>query len=538
MNFTFSELTLTENLQSTILLTGKPISYYKWKVEFVNGNSYFIGANNCPIRDGDFSRGIYGMGNASINFVFFDNVIESQERVRIYYKGVKKYEGFIDGEPDKSGGKITVNPNKNKMINALYNKDFTSTTVTHLEIIEDLLNSLSAQTGILYNETFIDLSSTEVISPNYDYAKANTVLKEIEEQQDNRYSGYDEDNFYYIRAYSTNTDYYIYFNDFPPYSKLESKIDDRKVKITRAQVYQKSTILNENIRLGQVGYDSTSDFPPLNIEQYTGIKEDKITVPIGLNTTQALDYAYKQIIANTDRPLNLKVKNYNLNYNSNFKEGDKLKIYDSSKLQWRTIIDCETTSYWSGGELSTDSKLDTYSLLFGGSTSSIYYSYQNLQRWHKLYKIGFWLKSDIVGNHVDFSVSNCISGYSKGHYSIGYYSIGENIKSICQFDTAYTFNISIELANTWKFYSFPIDLNDFRYIFFKTSDTSAIIKIDNISLFQYYQNSYDANVIEIDYTIGSDLIDFTLGRFEENLNDDFFKLKNQVDKLQESIQEL
>jgi hypothetical protein len=106
MIYSFSEQTLSETLQSTEFFIEKPISYFNWKVEFVNGNSYFIGSDNCPIIEGDFSRGIYGMGNASLNFAFLDNVIESQERIRIYYKGVKKYEGFINGEPDKSGGKM------------------------------------------------------------------------------------------------------------------------------------------------------------------------------------------------------------------------------------------------------------------------------------------------------------------------------------------------------------------------------------------------------------------------------------------------
>jgi hypothetical protein len=404
-------------------------------------------------------------------------------------------------------------------------------------LIDNLLNNLSGQTGILYNETYISLTSTETISPTYDYAKANTILKEIEEQQDNRFSGYDEDNYYYIRPYSTEVDYYIYYNDFPPFSGIESKIDDKKIKLTRAQVFQKSTILNENIRIGQVGYDSTSEFQSLNIEQFVGIKEGKITVPSGLDSTQSLDYAYKQIISNTDRPINLKTKNFNLNYNSDLEAGQLVRIYDSSKLQWRSIIDCESTSGWSGGTLSTDSKFDTYSILFGGSSNAIYYSYANLQKWYKLYKIGFWLKSDITGSYINFSIANQIGGYGTGHYSIGYYSIGENTKSVSQFDTDYTFNINVSTPNTWRFYSFPIDIDDFRYIFFRSNNTEAIVKIDNISLFQYYQNFYDANIIEFDYTLGSDLIDITLGKFDENLNDDFFQLQKKLEKLEETLQE-
>jgi hypothetical protein len=538
MIYSFGEQILSEVLQSTEFLIEKPISYFNWKVEFVTGNSYFLGSDNCPIIEGDFSRGIYGMGNASLKFAFFDNVIESQERVRIYYKGVKKYEGYINGEPDKSGGKISISPNKDKMLNALYNNDFTSTFVTYLELIENILNSLSEQTGILYNETYLSITSTETISPNYNYAKANTVLKEIEEQQDNRFSGYDEDNFYYVRPYSTEIDYYIYYNDFPPFSGIQSKIDDKKIKLTRAQVFQKSTILNENIRIGEIGYNSTSDFPPLNIEQFVGIKEGKITVPGGLNTTQALDYAYKQIISKTDRPINLKTKNFDLNYNPDLREGQLVRIYDSSKLQWRTILNCESTAGWSGGELSTDSRFDTYSLLFGGSSNTIYYSYNRLQKWYKLYKIGFWLKSDIIGSYINFSISNQIGGYSKGHYSIDNYSIGENTKSVSQFDTDYTFNINVGIPNTWRFYSFPVDIDDFRYIFFRTNNTEAIVKIDNISLFQYYQNFNDANIIEFDYTLGSDLIDITLGKFDENLDDEFFQLKNKVEKLEETLQEI
>jgi len=160
-----------------------------------------------------------------------------------------------------------------------------------------------------------------------------------------------------------------------------------------------------------------------------------------------------------------------------------------------------------------------------------------LKRWYKIKKIGFWINSDVVGSHIEFSIANYVSGYSRGRYSLGNYSIGEATKTVKQFDTDYTHSVYIQTPNTWKFVSFDVDIDNFSHLFFRTSDTTAKIFIDNISLFQYHQESYDFNVKEFKYNIGSDLIDIIAGQFDENINDEFFQLQNDVKKLQESFQQ-
>jgi hypothetical protein len=568
--------TLSETLhQSNISISSGVLPFFPWKVEVVGYKTYNIDHLDCPIVGGGFSVGTYGMGKASLRYSYFDIPIDPLERVRIYYKGEKFYEGFINGEPDIKDDKVDILPNWERMKQLLFNKTYTATDVDYKTVIQDVIEQVDDKTGILFNQTFLQFDSTFVFStpPSYDYANAKTVITDIEKQIDNVYAGADQDNFYYVKQFSTSINHFIYYNDEPPYINIKTKVDDNRIKATKNQVYQKSTILNDNIRIGQVGYDvSTGSYPALTtIEQRVGQKEKKFTAPEGLTDSEALNFAYNKLVSETDIPTNIKITG--LDYSRYpLRIGEKIKVWTPELFGWRNIVEVETTTGWKsrvekpfiGGvddtsiidptQLSTDAKKGNFSFRFSGKDTSVtlisgavtpstvvyanfaLYEFSGIQEWANYKRIGFYIKSDKLGNIIDFSIAETIGGYSLGGYSSANYSIGST-EGISINNTNYTWGVPVDVIGSWQFVSFPIEnIDNFKYLYFKSNDTDAKIKIDDIKLLGYYQKTYEANVRELTFDLTSNLVNVEAGEFDENLNDEFFELNKEVKALQETLQ--
>lgn len=509
--------------------------FYNWKIQVENSKSWFVGNPDCSIIDGNFS--VYsagGMGKASLKFSKLDFPLKSGDNIKIYYKGKLKYQGFIEGEPDIANTKIKLSPYSKKFEGSLYNYDYSSTSVTYQTIIQDVLQDKLSQTGVFYNASLLSINSTNTINPNYEYQSMKTVLNEISEQIDDRDDGVDENNFYYIKKYSTNIDITIYNDALPHYTNVTITTNDDKIKATRYQVYQKSTTTGEVLRLGQVGYDtSTGTYPQLAIENRVGIIEKKYTAPTGLNSTNALYFAYQKLISQTDVPTNIKIKNLNLNNFDDIALFKKIRIWKAETLHWNTIIDCDSTSNWSEPvSLSTDAKSGDYSITF--SDSLVHYRYNEMKKWNKITKIGFWLKCTKMGSSfLTFSIGeNYRQGYSQEEYSGGFYSAGtfSTVTETFSSTAYYEYTVSIRGINIWQWVETPIEYDKFRTINFANTDTSAIIQIDDISLYQYYRQYNDGNIISIDYDIGSDLATVEAGEYDRLLNDEFFKLQQDYEK--------
>jgi len=525
---------VSESPVSAARSTALIVPYYKWKVVINGGKTYWIGADDSPIIGGSFevaSKG--GLGKASLNFSNMDIPVWHQENVEIYYNGEIKYYGFIDNIPDPEGGKISISPYSVRFPKTLYNYDYSSTFVSIEEIIEDIIGEKSTQLNLIFNPGFLDTGTTEVYNAKYDYIDVKKIFTDLVEQLDDRESGIDARGFYYIQKYSTNINHYIYYDDEPSFTMLTAKTNDSKIKNTRSQVYQRSTSGADQIRLGQVGY-TAGEFAPLDIETITGIKENKIIAPQGLLSTTALNFAYKKLSANSFVPQNIKVKKHDLK-RKNLNLFEKTRIWKQEALIWHTIIDCESLAGFTGGSLSGDSKIGSNSVTW--SNNAIYWNSTEMKRFKGAKKIGFYLKGSQQGESIDFNVENVILG-STGSWSLGTWGIGSWGLSTSSTGVPIVlqdqYSIYIEKANSWQWVDLNLNTDRFTQLSWVTRSTYTYY-IDEIQIKSIHRQYYDGNIIKIKYQLGTDLIDYELGRFEENLNDELFAIEDNMTSIKEVI---
>lgn len=494
---------------------------YPWKVEFYGYKNYYIGHEDNPITNGSFTVNTYGSGNADIDFARMTLPLKSQDRVNIYYRGVKMWSGFLSKEPDKREGKLDLSPQIEKFNNAIYTGSLSGTWTT---AISSILADSNDVTGISYNAFKIGLSSTDTVTINYDYTPVKQIFDEMINTFDGKYYGVDSINEMFITTYSTTITRTLYNDDSPGFSDVQVKIDDTKIKITRAQVFQRSTATNSNVRLGQVGYGGS--YPAFTeVEQRTGIKEGKITVPPSLSSGDALNYAYQQIRAGAVVNTNVNIKS--LDYDRYpVAVGEYIRVYQPLAIAWQTIIDCDSVTGWNSVQLSTSiMKRGTGSIQVSTAISS--YEWESKKFWPNIKKIGFFMYSNNYGNILNVTL-NSFSGYSAGLYSAGSYSMSTSL-------TSSSLNISYFTPNTWQWIEIPTTWQDWDQISFQALSTDTIL-IDDVSIYGYVKNYYDVNVKEIKFNFNNNLVDVTAGYYDQGLNDDFFELEKKVKLLEETLQ--
>lgn len=506
------------------------LPFYRWKVIVNDTKKFYIGSENCSILEGEFSDAASGgLQTGSLKYFTFDIPFWHRDKVDIYYNGKIKYTGFVDGIPDVENDKVDISPYSKAFDYTLYNHDYSTNAISYQSIIQDILTTKSTQLNINYNASFIDTGSSKTINPKYDYLFCKKIFSNLNDQMDNRDAGVNYNNTYYIKAYSTNIDHYIYYDDNPKFEKLTYKIDDKKIKETKLQVYQKSTTGTNTIRRGSVGYSTSStSYQPLSIENRIGIKEAKYTVPQGLTSSDALNFAYQRLISNSDVPQNIKVSKINMRRfePENFK---KVRIYKPESLIWHTIIDCETTSGWDNVFSSSIAKVGDYSNYFSGCCE---YDFDETAVYKRLKKIGFYIKSNNAGNilSVDFLKNQSSSlEWSYGSWGLGGWSATPiNLQSN---------RIYIETPNQWQWVDFNTDFNALNTIMLCSTISTAVFWIDEVKVLSYYRQYFDGNIIKIDYEIGSDLCDIEIGNFDQFLNDDFFRMEEKIKEMEETQQE-
>lgn len=511
----------------TAATTIAPISTaaYLWQVEFANYKSYYIGHEDCPITDGNFSLTTYGSGNSDISLARTMLPLKSQDIVNIYFRGDKMWSGFLTKEPDKRQGKLDLSPQIEKFNNAVFNSTFSGTWTTAIQAI---LTDSADVTSITYSSTKIALSATDTVAISYNYTNVKSIFDEMIKNFDGKYYGVDSINNMFISSYSTTINYTIYADDLPAFSDVKVTIDDTKIKMTRAQVFQRSTSLNKNIRLGQVGY--ADPYPTFNeVEQRTGIKEVALTIPQSLVSTPssqnaALTYAYQQIKA--DAVVNTNVVISALDYDRYpLTVGQLIRVYQPYALAWQTVLDCDSVTGWNSATLSTGTpKRGTGSLQVSTGISS--YEWQKEKFWSGVKKVGFFVYSVGTGEILSFNLKSDLPTGST--YSMGSYSMSTSLTSSGN-------TVSYFTANVWKWVEFPTTWQNFSAVTFQQL-TTAVVYIDDFSVYGYNRNYYDVNVKEIKFNFNSNLVDVTAGYYDEGINDEFFKLKRQVERIEETQQ--
>jgi len=541
--YNFSENTLDERPIALTEDSPNPISYFPYRVEIEGVKTYHINGFDCPLRQAKYTVTRSGMGKAQFDFAIMDAPIVSRDKINIYRNGKIVYQGLVDGVPDKAGGKVTCSPFLNELQNKTYNFNY-STGATYEEILEDIILEKDQDTGVLWNNTLVNTGSTFTFTGEYKYDSVNKILKDIQDQLENRYLGVDHNNFFYVKAFSTTITTTLYADDDSGYESVKVTVDDKAVKATRSQVYQESTTAGQKVRLGSVGYSTNStEYPPLAIENQVGVIENKETVYKGLSTADGLNFAYQKLVK--DAILKTKIDIKNVDYDRYPIEiGERIKVYKEEDLLWHTIIDCESTANWSAGDLSTIAKVDTYSLQLDSSQSD--YTFSGYKRWKGIERLGFYIRSDKIGSFVNVYLGNSTNAQGEpgalgmGVLGIGLYGVGStSVISSTDIEIGSTVNFSIDIkgVNQWQWVDIPTTFDTFSIIRFESDDTTADVRIDEIQLYSLFRQSYEANVIEMSFDLSSSYVNIKAGEFQEFADDDFNILKNEVEALK-AAQEL
>lgn len=510
-----------------------PIPFYKYKVVLSKNDggenkTWHLGAQNCPIESITYNWSEKGCMDASIKMHQMDFPVYYGDEVLIYYEGKKDYRGYVANIPDSKGDTLKIVPYTKRLNEIRFNSTFSN--YTFLEMLSTTIADKVVNTGVLYNASMINYSDTSVYeSVSYKYEPVKKLIDDYFENEDDAYWGVEQNGFLYMKKRESTTKHILYAGSNQAFESLKYKKDYSKIKATRYHLYQKSTGESGTTYIASIP-DGTTTYPLIGNEMVVGIKEMKLTAPDGLNSTEIKDWGYAKL-KEQRIPQNIKIKNLDRT-RYDLKIGEKIKIYDELGLQLKKIIDCESTDKWVGeASLSDDSVEGTYSISFD-SNYAVFYDFGEIQRYFKIYKIIFMIKSDKIGNFLNFSHGQYFTGYSGSLYSIGDYSINSQ-STLELFSSNTETNFSINRVNVWNKIEIPLTC-DLRYIGFRdrgTTGESATILIDDIRLYGYFSNSYEANVIKLRYNVDKNnesLYNVELGDYDPLANDLLFNINKKI----------
>lgn len=304
--------------------------------------------------------------------------------------------------------------------------------------------------------------------------------------------------------------------DVQSYSGLEIQKDYAGIEATRYQVYKKVSGSGETVRVGEVGYGA--GYPVLPVEILFRKIEKNITVSAVLSDVEALDYAYAKL--QTLTPIeNIDVKNINLDFYEP-KIGDLIQVEDRIEKILKTIVDCESTTGWTGTYSVT---VDVAEYVEGiGSIKGtleivddyIYYEFDPIYRAKSISKIGMMIKSDMSGSFL--------------RIKLYYDEINFEYK-----------NINIPSANVWNYFEISYTHPTIKYIYFvPTGNLTAVaeIHVDRIQIQDFERNFYTENIVQINYNITPDTeeVNFQLKNYQFEANKLLFDMEKNI-KILENI---
>lgn len=516
---------------------------YNWRVILFHSDGGFhadwqLGQDDCPIVKLDFELNEYLCGAGSIEFSYLDFPIHADDYVEIYYQNFLKYRAIVENSVDPKGGKVKLIPYSQRLKELLYNGSFSAKTLS--EIFQTIIEAKQSDTDIVWNSTFIDTGSVDTFSPDYlGYEYPKKIFDELIEKADDRYWGIRPDNYFTIYPFSTTADYNFFQDETPVCAKVTVSKDYKNIKATRYQVFKKTSGSGESTRIGEVGYGGS--YPVLDIETLVRKKEQKFTVSeLILDNSEALGIAYSYLTAQTI-PVSVKLADVNLEVY--FPQiGDMITVQDLEEKVLRNIIDCETTTNWTGATLDTaDYTEGSSSITFSGSASptDIVYDFGKIERWYHPEKIGFMIKGTYAGDYLEASVASYRNGgYGAGTYGANEYGTGQSEANDYLWETTYIINIFT--GGLWQWFEAAMTSN-FRYfgIRFRSTPTAAsTINIDEISLFLFHRNTYTQNVVQAKFQITEkgENVDVSLNEYDLQANDEIFAIERQLEKL-EAVQQ-
>jgi hypothetical protein len=532
---------ISEYIQSDFI-DNRPELTLKWAVSWYHSSGglkkkWFMGEDGCPIESIEFEMNERLCGAGKITLAYVDFPIDADDYVIVSHNGIKRYRALVVNTADPKGGEIELMPFSIRFQELLYNGSFTTETVA--EIFQTIVEDKFDDTGIVYNSVYIDTGSTEPVPIEYEYEACSKIFKDLMKRLDDRYWGVDVNNILHIYADNTEIDQYLYQTDNPIMTEIEVDKDYDDIKVTRYQVYKKSGTSGQTARVGQVGYGGS--YPILAIEKILRMKEDKIPVSEVLSDAEALDYAYAKLQAETQIPLSINMSNLDLSrYYPQVRH--LVKCQDRTETILRTIIDCESTTGWSGDvtiSLDTDDYCEgsgSISCEFTGAVHNISYDLSELKHWKNIQKIGFMMKADYAGDYLELfaysgesptidSMTNTIDSYTNYIDVIG-----------STYDFTQTFHIPT--GAVWTYYEFDVsEYPAFRFVGIRCIDSppaSSTINIDRIQIYDDYRTEYEANVREVKFIIdsGGGKCEAVLNKVNSGANDLLFALDEKIKRIE------
>lgn len=519
-----------------------PIPYYRWRITFLYRDGAIkkrinVGAGDFPIKKFRFLLANSGCVTASIDMENIDYPIDIDDQIIIEHKARRKYRGWVEAIPDDKGGKISIAPYLKKLSSVVFRGSFSTESIT--DRIKTILDATDDFTNVRFNLSAMDMSDNTGFPITYDDEKVKKTIEDYIDKQEDRHYGVFEFGYLHFRAKKSGTNYdYIIFNDEnAPFESVTEKIDTKRIKNTRLELYQKSGA-GQITRIGRVGFGGA--YPIIDLETIIGTRIGKFTIPEGLDSTgdpdsdavtnEGKDYGFATLTAMTT-PSNTKIKNMDID-RIDAVIGDRILIFDKLQLRLRTIIDCDSLTGWNNGTLSTDRVEGTNSVRWDTSTGDLDFDFGEVKRYNGLQKIIMRIKSSALGTFIKVTFKKDQMGWGAGAWGEDAWGVESEDTSIA---TADYFNINIFISNLngWNLIELYTDIQNIRYVSF-TASKNAIVLIDDIQIYDYNRKTIDGNVIKLTYNIDSPkerFYDLELGDYDEKANDKLFELDKKVAQL-------
>lgn len=471
-----------------------------------------VGQENSFISGFSFEVNEFGCGAGTINLGYIDFPIDADDMVKIYFKGNIKYTGIVEVTPDIKGGEIQLIPLWNRIKERLVTTSYSTKTV--FQILKDVFTVQVTDTGILWADANIVTDSSATYTVSYSYATIEKVINDMIGKLTDKYYGVDANGFFYVKSLDSAVSSQLYYTDSPAYSDIEIETDTSGIKATRYQVYikQTGTGTTGNLRVGKVGYGTTESngktYAILPVENLFRIKEDKLTVPDGVTSSDALDYAYA-LLQSYQYLTPITVNNVELDkYEPEI--GKLITVQDRDEEVLNTILVCDSITGWTNATID-----NTYYIEGSGSvkfTCAAIGNYMEYSWSKQIYlkepqRIGFMIRSSAASGiflsvKIYSNYTSIPNSYGNGVYGVGAWGEGDGTGD-GEIEYILTNTINIGSVALWYYYDFPLTTPIIRIRFECTSapSGSTTINVDRIQCFQNYQSTYSQNIVQVNYDI-------------------------------------
>lgn len=274
--------------------------------------------------------------------------IGDRTRVAIhpYFDTLPWFIGFVQRRPDPGAKKPFAYSGfgfYEQLDWILVTKSYTSQDIS--DIVKDIINTIVApNTQIVYNAAKIETVGYTLNSISFDHTKAKDAIQILSDAAQNFEFGVDNEREFYFRAIDTSTIKYLWAGKH--FQEANIQVDPSGI---RNKLY---------VKVGQIQAGGTniagSVSDPTSISAY-GLREDVITAPEILNTTDALRWAAYILDQKKNPVTQAKIAGY-------FLDTEKEKINALGKVKLTTQ---------DGDEYSLAIKRVTYKISAAGMTADL-----------------------------------------------------------------------------------------------------------------------------------------------------------------------